>query len=328
MMNILIWGTGMQFKAREDVIASFMEKGLFRVTALISRDEEAKEWHGIPIVRKENINQFQWERIIVAAGGAAVGSIRRDAEAMGIPADKVIQLNDWLLERTFEDSEAYEAIIDRQCKVISELLAASDEEVADFKWIKERMGEFGIYPFQNYEDVSFLTELGILQVPDEFARFCNHISKLKVQTAIEVGVFRGRSSYFICALLSRHNPDLSYKLVDIKDMLDSYERFHELLPAMQKCVPSTSNDYRGEAYDFVFIDADHSYDGSMLDYTNLGRYAKRFLVFHDIYAHEYDEENGGTVRMWQEVSAKYGKEQQQVFSAYPGQWMGIGCINM
>lgn len=233
-----------------------------------------------------------------------------------------------MLQCTFDDKEIYQAIIDRQCGVISKILSARDEEVTDFDWVKARLNEFGVYPFQAYEGISFLSELGIMQVPDEFVRFCNTVATWDVQTAIEVGVFRGRSSYFICALLSRRNPGLRYKMVDIVDRLDSYERFHALLPAMQKCIPSTSDDYRGEAYDYVFIDADHSYDASMKDYENLGQYAKKYLVFHDVFAHEYDAENGGTVRMWKEVSAKYPEQQRRVFSVYPDQWMGIGVVEM
>jgi len=48
--------------------------------------------------------------------------------------------------------------------------------------------------------------------------------------------------------------------------------------------------------------------------------------FHDVYAHEYDDENGGTVRMWQEVMQREQGNECRVFSKYPDRWMGIGCV--
>lgn len=95
---------------------------------------------------------------------------------------------------------------------------------------------------------------------------------------------------------------------------------------MEKKIPSTSEDYKGESYDFVFIDADHSYDGAMQDYLNIGQYAKKLTVFHDIYAHEYDEYNGGTVRLWKEVCEANSGKERKIFSIYPDKWMGIGCL--
>lgn len=192
-----------------------------------------------------------------------------------------------------------------QLEIIKKILTASDQDVESFTWMRDVVGQYGIYPFrpQDFDGTGNVvgTRKGILQRPDEFAEYCTYLSKWHIDTAIEVGVFRGKSSYFMCAILARRNPSIVYELVDIADSLDNYEGFHELLPQMRKRIPSTSDDYIGKAYDFVFIDADHSYDASMRDYMNLGRYAKKLTAFHDIFAHEYDQLNGGTVRMWKEV---------------------------
>ena len=48
--------------------------------------------------------------------------------------------------------------------------------------------------------------------------------------------------------------------------------------------------------------------------------------FHDIYAHEYDRQNGGVVRTWQEVVQSTTDKKHKVFSKYPDQWMGIGVV--
>ena len=166
----------------------------------------------------------------------------------------------------------------------------------------------------------------VMQIAEEFTQFCCFISRLHVEKTIEIGVFKGRSSYFICALLSRKNPGMKYVLVDIADNLDSYEWYRKVLPQLDKRIPCTSKDFTGEEYDFVFIDGDHSYQGAMEDWNNVGRYGKKLTVFHDIFAHEYDGEDGGVVRAWQEVCGLTDKKGYRVFSKYPEEWMGIGCV--
>ena len=217
-----------------------------------------------------------------------------------------------------------------QLDIIRKILSASDEDVSNFEWMRSMVGRYGIFPCRegdmdgNGNVVG--ARSGMIQRPNEFAEYCVYLSKWHIDTAIEVGVFHGKSSYFMCALLARNNSNLVYELVDIADNLDDYEEFNELLPQMSKRIPSTSEDYIGQAYDFVFIDADHSYEASMCDYMNLGRYAKKLTVFHDIYAHEYDHLNGGTVRMWNEVVDMTPENKHNVFSEYPNQWMGIGVL--
>ncbi len=78
-------------------------------------------------------------------------------------------------------------------------------------------------------------------------------------------------------------------------------------------------------FDFCFIDADHSYDGMMRDWENVGRYAKKVVAFHDIYGHEYDALNGGTVRGWQEIRGT-ADGQIREYSRFPERWMGIGVV--
>lgn len=219
--------------------------------------------------------------------------------------------------------------IERQIKVLKRILNATDKEIHDMGFMLEAVREYGIVPLawlQELDEDSFYTDDGMIQVPGEFASFCHYLVDLEVHTAIEVGVYRGRSSYFMCAVLFRHNPDLVYEMVDIEDFLDGFEKFEKILPCLKKCIPSTSDDYKGKKYDFVFIDADHSYDGAIGDYLNVGRFAKKILCFHDIFAHEYDTWNGGIGRCWDEVCVLTERLPKMVFSEFPNRWMGIGVV--
>lgn len=215
-----------------------------------------------------------------------------------------------------------------QLQIIDRILKATEEQIRDYDFLFDCIAEYGIYPFPEikkyYPDVRY-TVNGIMQVPSEFVSFCLFVGSLTgITNALEVGVYRGRSSYLICALLYRKNKNLSYTMVDIVDALDGYEEFERLLP-LEKKIPATSKDFKNQAFDFVFIDADHSYEGSMGDFINVGQYAKKVVCFHDIYDRKCIKRNGGPFRTWKEFSLLHHGFRTQTFSKFPMQLMGIGA---
>lgn len=247
-----------------------------------------------------------------------------------------------LLESGFDDIRVeymsvltkphYEKIKQKQLTILRELADASDEEIKDRDWLKNKLCEYGFFPFfklvKKPQDEVVWSTLGILQVPDEFIDFCLFLMDHKIDSAIEIGVARGSSSYIMAAILSRNNPDLIYHMVDIMDCLVDFETVKKIIPALHKDIPSTSDDFTGKEFDFCFIDANHSYDGMMLDWNNVGRYAKKLTVLHDIFGHEYDNLNGGTVRGWKEIKESVGeRDRVREFSVFQDKWMGIGVVD-
>lgn len=226
----------------------------------------------------------------------------------------------------------YARVRNKQISILKDIVNASEDMIRNREWLRRCLFDYGFYPFfklakEPQQGVTWST-VGILQVPDEFIDFCQFLLDYRFDSAIEIGVAAGASSYIMAALMYRSNPDMVYHMVDIRDSLFEFDKVREIIPTLQKEISKTSDDFAGKTYDFCFIDADHSYEGMMTDWKNVGRYAKKLVVFHDIYAHEYDTLNGGTVRGWQEIKETIGQGNIREFSKFPNRWMGIGVVEL
>lgn len=335
MKKIIIYGLGSVFANYMRILAELAKNDEIIIEAAVDRnfkDDTMKVLSTVNVVKKEELLSLHYDTIVIFAIENNYKSILEDLKQLGISKEKCVPVN-LFVEEYSHTYHYYAKQREVQLSIISELLHATEAEITDYEWMLKRVRQYGIHCCVNdwrKEEKTTWIPHGMLQVPEEFAKYCCMLSTFEdIKTALEVGVYRGLSSYFMCAVLSRKNPDLIYHMVDIVDALEDYERFSELLPALKKCIPSTSKDYEGQKFDFVFIDADHSYDASIADYDRVGQYANAITVFHDIYAHEYDEENGGTVRMWKEVRERVEKSGEKIikeFTKYPDQWMGIGCV--
>ena len=228
----------------------------------------------------------------------------------------------------------FDAMNHGQLRILRELMEAPYEDITNRDWLKQKLYAYGFNPFfklaKDPESGVTWTTCGILQVPEEFVDFCLYLAdgrwKGEIREAVEIGVWRGNSSYILAALLCRNNPGMTYNMVDISDNLVHFDEAKEIIPSLRKRIPSTSDNLAGRSFDFCFIDADHSYDGMMRDYMNVGQHTAKILAFHDIYGHEYDHLNGGTVRGWQEIRELESKSKITEYTKYPDFWMGIGVV--
>lgn len=325
--KIVVWGTG----RRAAMYRKWFEN-YYNVKAYIRTNNISGEIYGTKIIEPLDVINYEFDYVVFVTERIDIESEQAIIKEIDSNILSKCRTIDELTEET--KTVAYLSFTSqRQLKVISDLLSASDTEIKDYNWMYSKVIEYGIFCFDEEHWNDLVPEFnwavyGLQQVPEEFARFCNMISDLYVETAAEVGVYRGRSAFFVCAILARKNPFLKYTMIDICDRIDDFDEFKKVLPQLEKCIPSTSDDYKGKAYDFVFIDADHSYDASINDFNNIGVNARKLVAFHDIYAHEYDHENGGTVRMWQEVMERTKDKEHLIYSIYPDKWMGIGCVKM
>jgi len=326
---------GLRYKdfGRQRNLFALRNNGEIEIVAEIAFDSSDDEI----FFKRKDISEglkMSHDYLVVCGFGEATGENALEAVKKWLSdnghSDEVLRV----IDISFLTEPHFERIKNHQLEVLKELVTATDEQIENRDWLKERLYSYGFNPFfklaKDPESGVTFSTCGILQVPSEFLDLCLYLADKrwqgKINSAIEVGVYRGSSSYILAAILYRGNPNMFYNMVDIADLLVNFDQVKKIIPTLNKCIPNTSNDFVGREYDFCFIDADHSYDGMMRDYMNVGRYASKLLVFHDIFGHEYDELGGGTVRGWQEIRELEKDNKLIEISKYPDFWMGLGVI--
>lgn len=224
--------------------------------------------------------------------------------------------------------------VEKGLAAVKTVLACDNDEFNSKDFMLDTLLSFGLSnttaswsQMERFEKWRNKTLFGTLQYPTEFIDFLMDCARCKPESICEIGAYTGGSSYFAAAVFQRANPQMTYSMIDISDKLIGFEVFSQVLN-LDKRVPSTATDHRGEKFDMVFVDADHSYAGARLDYEALGQHAEKLIGFHDIHGHEYDDLDGGIVRFWNEVKEKHAMGDRIVEYAHsPERWMGIGLID-
>lgn len=141
---------------------------------------------------------------------------------------------------------------------------------------------------------NFLNRGIISQDIDEAAYIFRLVRSLKSLNALEIGRYRGGSTFLISAAMDNDSHLLSidnWTKLELKEM--GIQRDNELLKALEgsglkervELVVADSATFSFDSYffDFVFLDGDHTYEGVSKDYNNV-RYRIKpggHLLFHD-----------------------------------------------
>jgi dTDP-4-amino-4,6-dideoxygalactose transaminase len=206
------------------------------------------------------------------------------------------------------ETDVVSSEIENGLKVVQQILNCSDSELNNRWFLLEKFLDYGI-PLMESDTLSAFSSamnkggFGPIQFPTEFIDFLRRIIPLKITTAAEVGSFRGGSAYFMAAVMQRVNKDFTLTIIDPVYNLLGFDMFRSKLNIINK-IPSTSEDFKGEIFDLVFIDGNHNFNSVMKDFENIGKYAAKAVAFHDIHGHEFDDQDGGTVRAWGVIKEK------------------------
>jgi hypothetical protein len=165
--------------------------------------------------------------------------------------------------------------------------------------------------------------VGIWQQPDELAAFLCFVQRYEVRSFLEIGTFQGQTFQLLSDFLTTLCPETQCCTVDLvkhpQCVPDSRYRYHL----------GTSADFKGQIFDLVFIDGDHSAAASRADFENVGRYAA-LCAFHDIDDRFSDaHRDGGCGRTWRELKQETWRTHAAVEFISPDKpqrTMGIGLL--
>lgn len=216
---------------------------------------------------------------------------------------------------------------------IERIQRASAEELRSLEFLDEWVCSVGLgnlHPVEeSYVDRAHLvngSHQGIVQYPIEFARWLQLLGRHPVRSYLEIGCYNGATACLATAYLHRLNPDLRAVTVDLYPWFLFHDLVRERIP-LAYAMRRTSFDFRGERFDAVFIDGDHSFPWAWADYQNVGR-AARICGIHDVMSRAYydNEEVGGVTAAWELIkNAEAGPGIRfEEISDHPRELFGIG----
>ena len=209
---------------------------------------------------------------------------------------------------------------------LDRIAALSDDEIRDeevllgiVRGIGLRYDNRGLYG----DEVVHMnwTHNGLWQTPKQLVGAMLLLAEHRIESFLEVGTHSGYTFAVLAAYLHRLNPELRALTIDPFDYFRHYEAIRAVLPIEYR--HCTSEDLRGQAFDCVLIDGDHTYEAVCRDYENVGRFA-RICLFHDINDDHVGQQH--VPRCWRElVQRGEFSESHELLDCPPGmRVMGIG----
>ena len=236
------------------------------------------------------------------------------------------------MSSTLESYETNRADFQRVLDAVRQIQIASAFELDSPDWLARVIRNVGLVPIPEAErtygpEIEHLnsSSQGVIQLPCEFAKFLIIVGQQRPASYLEIGTFNGATACIAAAFLQRCRPDLRAVTVDVYPHFIFQPEIRALLPWLRYEVDHTSFAFRGEAFEAVFIDGDHSFEWAWADYQNAGRQAK-ICAFHDVNNAPYRELSyGGVPAVWELIKkTEPGATFHEIFEHPSEPLMGIG----
>lgn len=228
------------------------------------------------------------------------------------------------------DFAAERADFTRVLGAMRQIASAPADALRSLDWLVTLIREVGLVPipeaastYVGEEDFINGTQQGLIQLPREFARWLLLLGEHRPASFLEIGCFNGATAALAAAYLRRFVPEARVATCDLFPAFLFHEEANALAP-IEYHVGRTSFDFRGQAFEAVFIDGDHSFEWAWADYVNVGR-AARLCALHDVNNAPYRELHlGGVCGAWDRIRAEESGEFVEIFEHPSADIMGIG----
>jgi protein-L-isoaspartate O-methyltransferase len=232
-----------------------------------------------------------------------------------------------------EDYDLERAEFARVVAAVRRIADASEAQLASLEWLVETIRDVGLAPipeaaatYAGEEAHLNASQQGVIQLPREFARWLQLAAAHRPARYLEIGCFNGATASLAAAYLARFRADFEALSIDVWPGFVFYREVRALIPLRYEA-GRTSFDLRGQPFDVVFIDGDHSFEWAWADYDNVGR-AAPVCAFHDVNNAPYRElPMGGVCGVWDLVKreeAGPGVEFTEIFEHPTRELLGIG----
>jgi SAM-dependent methyltransferase len=228
------------------------------------------------------------------------------------------------------DFAAERADFERVLAAMHRLADAPIDSLHSFDWLVSLIRDVGLVPipesaatYVGEEDFINGTQQGLIQLPREFASWLLLLGQHRPASYLEIGCFNGATASLAAAYLRRFVPDARVVTCDLFPAFVFFPEASALAP-IEYAVGRTSYDFRGQCFDAVFIDGDHSFEWAWADYLNVGR-AARLCALHDVNNAPYRNLHlGGVCAVWERIKAEEAGEFVEFFEHPSAEIMGIG----
>jgi len=234
----------------------------------------------------------------------------------------------------------------RLCSGMRQLLVADCAQLVNQSFLEEQICAVGLADLKERSPGVYgpatlrciVAEGGLAQQPEQLASALVHLSRLRIRSYLELGIFSGFTSTLISTYLRRFAPPSSQfhgLAVDVTLQYLSRETrallHHNSVTAELRRRPlHLAAASRHEHLDLCFIDGDHHARGVLDDFIEFAP-SCRLCMFHDIV--DFDvammTADEGVPRFWASATANLPSSAYVEFVQQPGRYpasLGLGLI--